>query len=138
MTDDKRYSPFPDIEAMVGAALRAEGVCGRRVYSSIPANPTYPLVTVARLGGVPPDRRRLDRARIQVDVYGNNKAEARDAAELARRVVLEMEGETFASFNGFVSDVEDELGLTFLPDQDTKKDRYLFAVGVFAHHSAAE
>ena len=129
------FSPFPDSEAIASAQLRDQDVCGGRVYSSHPKkDPVYPLAVVRRLGGVPAVRRRLDAARIQVDVYGNNKSEARAAAEAARLALHRAEGTTFAEFEGHVTGVEDELGLTFLPDPDTARDRYTFSVALFAHH----
>lgn len=132
------FDTFPDLEAIVASALRDAGVCGGRVYSSVPRTPTWPLATVKRLGGIPADRRALDAGRIQVDVWGNNKSEARDAAELARRSLHEAEGTTFTEFQGFVTGVEDELGLTFLPDPDSGRDRYVFACRVLAHSAPAE
>lgn len=126
-------SRFPDVEAMAARALREAGVCGGRAYSSIPGNPTWPLAVVQRLGGVPPVPRRLDAARIQVDIYGNTKSEARAAADAARLALHRCEGTTFVSEMGYVTGVEDEMGMTFLPDPVTKRDRYTFAVIMYAH-----
>lgn len=128
-------SPMPDVEAVAAEILRDADVCEGRIYSSIPRAPTFPLAIVARLGGIPAVRRRLDAARIQVSVWGNNKAEARDAADLARIALHEAEGTTSAVYEAYVTGVEDELGLTWLPDQETARDRYLFAVTVYCHHA---
>lgn len=127
------YSRFPDIEAMAARALRTAGVCGGRAYSSIPRSPTWPLVVVQRLGGSPLVERRLDQARIQVDVYGNSKSEAREEADLARVALHGVEGTSFPTEMGFITAVEDESGMTFLPDTITGRDRYTFAVLVSAH-----
>ena len=132
MVDVAKWSSFPDIEAMVRSALADANVAGGRVYSSVPARPTYPLVTVKRLGGLPAVERRLDRARIQIDAWGNNNAEAFDIAEAARLAAHEAEATAFGEFHGFITGVEDELGMTFLPDPETNKDRYVFAVAVYA------
>lgn len=122
--------PSPDAEAIVSKALRDAGVCGGRVYSSIPKkNPVYPLATVKRLGGNPLPY--VDQARIQVDVWGENKAQARDESDAARVAAHSLEGTTSTEFTANVSAVRDELGLTFLPDPDTARDRYLFTVIVF-------
>lgn len=127
------YSPMPDIEAVAARILRTAGVTGGRVHSSVPARPVYPLTTVERLGGLPPERHRLDGARIQVAVWGDSKSVVRDAAELARRVLHQSEGSIHADFRCFVTGVEDELGLSWLPDPDTNRDRYIFAVVMYAH-----
>lgn len=124
---------FPDIEAIAAQALRDAGVCGGRAYSSVPANPTWPLAVIRRLGGVPSVERWLDSARIQVDVYGANKSQARAEADSARRALHNAEGTTFATQAGYVTGVEDELGLSFIPDPTTMRDRYIFSVLVHAH-----
>lgn len=126
------YSRFPDIEAMMARALRDAGVCGGRAYSSIPKSPTWPLAVVQRLGGTPAVERRLDLARIQVDVYGNSKSEARLEADRARLALHEVEGTSFPTESGFITGVVDESGLTFLPDPVTGRDRYTLGVLVYA------
>lgn len=122
---------MPDLEAVCGAAIRAQGY---RTFSSVPAKPVYPLLVVQRLGGVPVERHRLDMARIQVDAWGDNKAQARDAAEAARRAILELEGTKSQTFSAVITGCDDELGLMWLPDPDTGRDRYIFAVLVYGHH----
>jgi len=126
------YNGFPNIEAMAGAVMRAALTCG--VYSSIPKTPTWPLVTYKRIGGVPAIRQRLDRARIQVDVWGTSQTVAFNLATLARVALLGMEGQTYSSpVAGFVSAVDDDLGLIWLPDPVTARDRYIFGVSIYAH-----
>lgn len=127
------YSRFPDIEAMAARALREAGVCSGRAYSSIPGNPTWPLAVIQRLGGVASVERHLDQASIQVDIYGNNKSEARLEADRARLALHAAEGSSFATEHGFITGVEDSSGLTFLPDPETTRDRYTFTVLVYAH-----
>jgi hypothetical protein len=133
------FRTFPDIEALAAYAIRqASTTLGSRVYSSIPKNPTWPLAVVTRIGGIPPVREALDMANVQVDVWAGSKSEARIAAEAARRALLGMEGTSYTAggsvpATGFVTAVEDSLGLTFLPDPETSRDRYTFAVNVFFH-----
>lgn len=126
-------SRFPDTEAMASKAMIAAGVCGGRVYSSIPNNPTFPLVILTRVGGLPSVERRLDSASLQIDVYGNNKSEARAAADSARLALHSSEGTTWTAEGGFISGVEDSLGLSFQPDPEIKRDRYIFGVIVHSH-----
>jgi hypothetical protein len=128
----RTWHTFPDIEGMAGKVMRDAGVASGRVYSSLPTSPVWPLVTFSRLGGIPAVERRLDRARIQVETWGNNKGEARSLAEAARLALHKAQGTAVPSFAGFITGVEDELGLIFLPDPPTGKDRYVFAVGIYA------
>lgn len=127
------YSRFPDVEAMVGSALRAANVCGGRCYSSIPRDPTWPLAVSQRLGGTPADSRRLDQASIQVDIYGETKSQARLEADKARLALHNVEGDLFYTQMGYITAVVDSSGLTFLPDPLTNRDRYTFTVLVYAH-----
>lgn len=130
---------FPDAEALIGIILRAASITGlsSRVYSSIPKAPTYPLITIKRIGGIPAERHRLDRARIQIDVWGNTKSEARDIADAARVAIFAAEGQTYdetgTEMDGFITCVEDDLGLAFIPDPATARDRYVFGLAIYLH-----
>lgn len=135
MAVSKAFDIFPDIEAMAGAIMRTAGVCSGRVYPSVPKEPVYPLVVFRRFGGVPTDRHALDYGRIQVDVWGDTKVHAREQASLARLALLKAEGTTLVALNGFISSVEDELGLSFQPDPETGRDRYIFGVAITARSS---
>lgn len=126
------WHPFPDIEAMAGKVMRDANIATGGVHSSVPNTPTFPLITYSRLGGIPTVERKLDRARIQVETWGNNKSEARDLADLARLTLHKAQGTAVPTFAGFITGVEDELGLIFLPDPPTGRDRYIFAVAVYA------
>src|SRR3990167_5527066 len=111
-----RFLEFPDIEAVCATALRNASIpLVTGVYSSIPTEPVYPLITVERTGGDPAVREYLDAASIQISVWGASKSQARDIAAHARIILLEMEG-AFTSFNAFVSGVADGRGLTWQPD----------------------
>ena len=57
-----RVDALPDAEALVSYELRTQ--LSARVYSSLPSSPVYPLITIKRIGGIPTDRVRLDRANI--------------------------------------------------------------------------
>lgn len=131
MTD---FKEFPDAEAVAAAWLRASALAevGSRWYSSIPASPTWPLGVVKRIGGTPAVRRYLDAASLQVEVYGENQAQARRIAAAARVALHRLEGQTVSSpVAAFVSGVEDSLGLLRQTDPDTARDRYLFGVIVY-------
>lgn len=129
------YSTFPDAEAIAGKALRDADITGlsTRVYSSLPKEPTYPLAIVKRIGGVPAERHQLDKASLQIEVWGGPKADIHDISQDARVVLHELEGTTVSDPNAFVAAVEDTLGLAWLPDPVTNRDRYIFGVTLYLH-----
>lgn len=128
---------FPDAEALISKVIRDE--LGARVYSSIPNNPTYPLITVRRIGGIPSQRVRLDNADLQFDVWGNTKSEARLLAAQARQAAFLAEGTSYDTDDGYpasavVTGLQDILGLTWLPDPLVPKlNRYTFGLRIFLH-----
>ena len=108
--------------------------CGwaARVYSSIPAKPSYPLVTVSRTGGTPAVKQYLDAPRIDINVWGNSKSEAYDLAAACRKALMDLEGQRVTDpVSAFVAGVDDVIGVTFLPDETTARDRYVFSVTVY-------
>lgn len=126
------YDVFPDSEAIVGTWLRDGGLAvGQRVYSSIPKTPTFPLITLRRIGGLPAEKHRLDRPMIQVDVWGTSKSEAQDIAQEARTRLHELEGQSVTG--AVVAGVADTLGMSFIPDPPTARDRYIFGVSLVVH-----
>lgn len=124
----------PDLEAVAAEALRTAAITnlGTRVYSSIPRTPTFPLVTVQRIGGIAAVREYMDTANIQIDVWSENKSQGRDIAARARVVLLSLAGTTVTSpVSAWISAVEDTLGLSWQPDQLTGRDRYIFGVLIY-------
>lgn len=131
-----RFNPFPDAEATANWKLRQANIASGRVYSSIPTSPTYPLVVLKRIGGQPAERHYLDASRIQFDVWGNSKSEAFDIAQSARVIIHDMAGTTFTVAGGAPVDcavlaVDDDLGLMFMQDSITGRDRYIFGCQLY-------
>lgn len=133
------YDTFPDAEAFVTWAIRDASIAGLGgVHTSMPKNPTDNVAIVGRVGGIPVERHRLDAPSIQVDVYGTNQATAHDIAAEARAAIHRLEGGAFGADVGcpveiVVTMVEDSLGLAFIPDPTTSKDRYIFGVRLVTH-----
>ena len=130
------YRTFPDAEALVLYHIRTSStIVGDRAYSEIPKSPTYPLVVVRRIGGIPTIRQALDNASLQIDVWAATKAEAQEVAQEMRVTIHEAEGTTIntGTISGFVSAVDDSLGLTWSVDEDTQHPRYTFGVSVSLH-----
>lgn len=135
------YDVFPNSEAFLAWAIRDAAIAGLddRVYSSLPKRPTFPLAVVQRIGGVGPVRQRLDAPNIQVSTWAESQAAAHDLAAAARTAIHMTEGGTFGDNDDdcpvsiVVTAVNDSLGLAFIPDPDTAKDRYIFGVTLICH-----
>lgn len=134
--------PFPDAEAIAIKHLRTDQtVATNRVYGQVPASPTFPLLTLHRFGGAPSVKDRLDVAMVQVDAWAETKEEARYLAAQARDSLGRLEGQRVSvtmagsvEVGGFVTNVSDLIGLTWLPDPDTNRPRYLFQVAISLHN----
>lgn len=133
------FAVFPDAEALTGAWLRAG--TGWRAYSAIPSSPTWPLIRYRRIGGIPLDRRWVDRAALQFDVYADKlQSQAQDLAAAVRQRLMLMEGELFTTAGGDPADAEikavrDNLGMFYSPDPSytPARPRYIFGVELTLH-----
>jgi hypothetical protein len=134
-----RVLDLPNVEAAVNVGLQATGL---RAYSSVPArSPSFPLVVTYRLGGTPAEKHALDAPRIQLEVWGETSTSKSDLLNYARdawRELLELEGATVELSDGeavFISSVNPEIGLQWLPDPPTGRPRYIASVRVYARQS---
>lgn len=111
---------LPDAEALLSQFLRAQDeiseAIGDRVYTAIPAKPTWPLIRLTRVAGAPlmSRPRCIDQPLIQIEAYGGSKADAHELVDLACRLIA-------ARIGG----IHDDLGvvngyrfgaLSYLPD----------------------
>lgn len=125
---------LPDIEALAIWHLDAAAILTGGVHGDFPTSPTYPLATVVRIGGPPTEPRWLDRATLQLDVWGATKAEARDTAATAIASLLDMTGlVSTGTVSGVVTAVGVMQGLRWFPDDITEQPRYSCTVTVTAH-----
>ena len=135
MIAPEALATLPNAEAAIGRVLIDAGL---RAYSSIPAkSPVYPLAVVQRLGGVgswPPAS--PDRARIQVDTWGDEQTKKNDVLDYARlawRAAHLAEGQTVEIGNGeavFLAAVNDEMMVQWLRDPRTARPRYIFTLSI--------
>lgn len=111
---------------------RAEisAIVGTRVSTELPSSPTWPYLTVTRLGGTADHLGWVDAARLQVDAWGTSKANASLLARTALAALREMPG---SHALGVVSNVTQDLGLAWAPDDVSDRPRYLFGVVVYTH-----
>jgi len=86
---------LPDAERLAVEFFRAQpevvDLIGDRVYTALPAKPTWPSVRVSRWGGWALINRPLvlDEAWCQIDTWGGSKAEASWLARLMRQLADE-------------------------------------------------
>jgi hypothetical protein len=129
---------LPDAERLVSTFLRDQAevtaLVGSRVYTSLPQDKTYPLVRLQRIGGAPEltdDGLLWDRADLQVDVWGGNKATTWQVAETLRAVFAARARGLHASL-GYCEGVE--LGAArYQPDEtfSPARPRVLFDTTVY-------
>lgn len=127
---------IPYAEALVAQWLRVN--MGRPVYSSLPAQPNWPVLVVKLIGSSSPVREWLWSPRLQVESWGTNKTEAFHLIEEARRWIIDMAGRTFSTGAGaaddaVVNDADDDFGIMWLPDPVTNRDRYILGVTLTLH-----
>lgn len=125
---------LPDAELVALTALRGNTDWQHLdvgAFTEIPADPTYPLITLVRIGGRPPIRGWLDRARIQVDAYALDKATARLVAATCQQALHA--AEHTVTEHGLLGAVETLSGPRWLPDPTTRHPRYLLDLQIDTH-----
>lgn len=125
---------LPDAELLTVTYLRQHAatvaLVGSRVYTEIPASPTWPLAKIVRIGGPPVARGTLDVATIQCEVYADTKAAARQAAATIQAAFADAAG--FTDSGAYIADTEPLSGLQWIPDPDlADRPRYLFDTAVY-------
>lgn len=121
----------PDVEAILAERLQ-EAPPLERVVDVLEPDKGFPQIVIALVGGVW-DRRTpvpiLLGGRVQVDVYGDSKAQAHDLARSAEFRLLTAAG-AFAF--GSITGVESSLSLRWNPELESGRARYTFEVRVYA------
>lgn len=139
--------PPVDAETLVVAYL--EDLDAAILGGPGPTPPTIPVSTklhrdfkagdrairLTRIGGLPlaGSRGYVDRARIQVDVFGADEADAAEVAGRALAALQDLPESDFVFSKAVVTAVVQDLGLASVPDPDTGADRYLFGVVLYLH-----
>ena len=126
-----------DIEGGVRTALRADSgvsaLVGQRVHFGIPTNPTFPLVTVRRVGGGDdPGEAPLDLPLVQIDCWGaeRNKTQARAVADAVRAWARSIRRATDLDTEVTAYGVNVEADL-FVPDP-SDRPRYSLTVSIMS------
>ena len=126
--------PLPDVEALVIWKLNQDLVAVGGVHGAFPTDPTYPLVVVVRIGGIPKIGRWLDDATLQVDIWADTKAEASDLAAIVFANLMETEGTLdTGEVSGTITGISPAGALRWSTDERNEIPRRTFTVGVTAH-----
>ena len=126
---------LPDVKALAIHHLGViAGLAGGRVFGKFPTNPTYPLMRVRRIGGVPPDPRWLDAATLQIDVWADTEDASHDVAAAAVASIQDAVGVIdTGTVSGTITGVEVTQGVHEFPDEVRVKERHTATVLVYAH-----
>lgn len=131
---------LPDVSRLAVEWLLTQtdltSLVGTRVWTRSPGPPlTRPYVTLQRIGGIPSVRNRLDSARVQVNAWGDTEGSASRVARVARASIHRMEGyvSTTAGHASVCTGVDDDLGLSPVPDINPNVVHMLFGVVIHAH-----
>lgn len=124
-----------DAEALVSQYLRSQSevtsLVGQRIYTALPADPSFPCVRLTRIGGVPKMSRpvHVDSAHLQIDVFGGSKATALDTVDAIREELAKVVDEDPVQPLGVVCGVR--FGpLAYLPDDAFEKPKPRYALDV--------
>lgn len=132
-------SALPDAELAAVTYLRTVTAVtdqvSTRIYTELPANATYPLAVVKRLGGSPVAEGTLDPASIQTEVYADSKQAARDAAAAIQAAFQDARGWTGTGM--YVTTTAPQTGLLWLPDESfhPPQPRYVFDTTVYVRNT---
>lgn len=116
---------FPDVVLLAVNYLR-DRLVGATVTAKVQlVPPAVPTVVVRRAGGVAHDR-VIDRARVDVQVWGVDEFATAAMAQRVRALLLAAEG--YAGAGVQVYRAVDFLGPQAVPDKQTAQPRYLLTV----------
>lgn len=128
---------LPDAELVVTTFLRAQtdvaALVGTRVTTALPPQPTWPAVTVNRIGGVPTLPGYLDLATLRLECWGTTKQQAETVARTVEAAMLTLPG---VHATATVTDARQEgEGLRWDPDTTFEPDRprYVMTYDVYLH-----
>lgn len=130
-----RAAIFPDSEAVAATWLRSRPeLAGIQVSTDLRGYTAgQRRIVITRVGGVPSLAIRVDNPRLDVDVFGTDKADAHDLAQLARALLHELPTGDHTALDAVVANVADDVGLQWLPDPDTQAARYVLTLRLAVH-----
>lgn len=125
---------LPDAVVVVRSFLLSRpavtALVSTRVHSQSSETPTYPYITVQRIGGGQSDL-RIDHASLQIDCWGATEASASLVARTTRAALLA--AWNYVHSTGVLLATTEELGLSWQPDTVRTPPQPRFVFGVAAH-----
>jgi hypothetical protein len=111
---------LPDAELAIIEYLRSRTevtslVPSDRITTTRPPKPTYPLVTVMRIGGTATAWQQIDEPALQIDVIGGSRYQCQQIARTIRACILAIRNDTVTE--GVLVSGTEEVGPQWLPDQ---------------------
>lgn len=128
-----RGAVFPDTEAVAATWLRTRNLGATVATDLIGFTKGQRRIVVVRTGGTPTLPYRIDNPRLDIDAWGASKSDAHDLAQAARAALHELPTGNHTALAAVVAHVEDESGLTWLPDPETGAARYVFSLRLAVH-----
>lgn len=129
---------LPDAEKLVvDYLLDVDGVTdlvGANIGPALPKEPTWPWLTLSRVGGVASLPGYLDNPRIEFLAWGATKGSARAVAGAVAAAMVAVIGTHDLGVVTAAFDAGD--GLKWDPDEVTNQPRYRFEVDLYIHHPA--
>lgn len=110
---------LPDAELAVIQYLRSRTevtalVPAERITTTLPSQPTYPVVLVQRIGGLAAAWQQIDEPALQVEVVGGSRYQCQQLARTVRACLLAIRNDTVAEAT-LVSGAE-EVAIQWMPD----------------------
>jgi hypothetical protein len=110
---------LPDAELALIQYLRSRTevtalIASDRITTVRPPEPTYPLVTVMRVGGQSTSWGAIDEPALQVDVIGGSRYQCQRIARTIRACILAIANDTVSE--GTLASGFEEIGPQWLPD----------------------
>lgn len=104
---------------------------GDNIGPGLPASPTWPWLTLTRVGGVPSLPGWLDNPRVEISAWGATKEQARDVAAAAEAAMVAITGtHTLGVVTGAFETGD---GLRWNPEEATNRARYQFDVDLYVY-----
>jgi hypothetical protein len=135
---------FPDVEGAIRQYLRDDQTLvdllnGRRIFFAVPDSPTWPLITVSRVGGGDlGDDSPLDVALISLDVWGDidaggrpRKIETTEVVNTMRSALQRIRGRTAVTADVDLFGVN-VVSTVYAPDPDNGRPHYAVTAEVTA------
>lgn len=110
---------LPDAELAVIQYLRSRTevtslVPAARITTTLPTEPTYPVILVKRIGGLAKAWQQIDEPALQVEVVGGSRYQCQQIARTVRACLLAIFNDTVTE--AVLASASEEVGIQWIPD----------------------